>query len=261
MVRPFSVMVAPNGARRRQSDHAALPMTSEDLAVTAKACNDAGASAIHLHVRDAEGNHSLDAGRYRDAMAAVSDHAPAMDIQVTTEAAGVFDVPAQYACLQQVLPDAASVSIREMARDVDTARRLYAFAAEAGIGLQHILYSVQDVENLRDWMGQGIIPKHMTSAIFVLGQYAPPVLAQPDDLLPFLKAACDMNLDWSVCGFGQHELACAHAALTRGGNVRVGFENNTQMPDGTTARDNAALVALAVQEGLKLGLAHPKRLD
>lgn len=257
MVRSFSVMVAPNGARRGKSDNATLPLSSDELAVTAKACSDAGASAIHLHVRDADGNHSLDAGRYLDAMAAISERAPNMGVQVTTEAAGIFDVPAQFACLQQVRPDAASVSVREMARDQDTAQNLYAFAGEAGIRLQHILYSVQDLATLREWIGQGVVPNQMTSAIFVLGQYVPPVLAQPDDLLPFLNAAGDMNLDWSICAFGHNELACVRAALEFGGNIRVGFENNTQLPDGAPARDNAALVALAVQEGLKLGLSHP----
>lgn len=257
VVRTFSVMVAPNGARRNKSDHAALPLTIDEIAMTAKSCGDAGASAIHLHVRDADGNHSLDAGRYLDAMAAISQNAPDMGIQITTEAAGVFDVPTQFSSLQKVCPNAASVSVREMSRDMVTAQKLYAFAAEAQIDLQHILYTPQDVATLRTWMGQGIVPDHRPSVIFVLGQYAPPILAKPDDLLPFLRASAGMNLDWSICAFGPNELACVRTALTQGGNVRVGFENNTQMPDGSSARDNAALVALAIQEGLKLGLSHP----
>lgn len=250
-------MVAPNGARRNKSDHAALPLTIDEIAMTAKSCSDVGASTIHLHVRDADGNHSLDAGRYLDAMAAISQSAPDMAIQITTEAAGIFDVSAQFASLQQVCPDAASVSVCEMARDMATAKKLYAFATEAQINLQHILYTPQDVATLRTWMEQGTVLDHRPSVIFVLGQYAPTILARPDDLMPFLAASAGMDLDWSVCAFGPNELACVRTALTQGGSVRVGFENNTQMPDGSPARDNAALVALAVQQGLKLGLSHP----
>jgi uncharacterized protein (DUF849 family) len=43
-------------------------------------------------------------------------------------------------------------------------------------------------------------------------------------------------------------------ALKHGGNIRVGFENNMQLPDGSVAPDNARLVAEAVQAGVKLGL-------
>ncbi|MGB0967112.1 MAG: 3-keto-5-aminohexanoate cleavage protein, partial [Halocynthiibacter sp.] len=61
-------------------------------------------------------------------------------------------------------------------------------------------------------------------------------------------------LDWTICAFGPNELACARAALQAGGNLRVGFENNLHLPDGTLARDNAELVSLAVNEGRALGL-------
>lgn len=254
----FSVTVAPNGARRNKADHPALPISVAETAQTAKACFAAGADCIHLHIRDDNGQHSLDAGRYKEAIAAINQAAPAMSVQITTEAAGVFDVPAQYACLKQVRPKAVSVSVREMARDVAVATKLYGFAAEAGIEVQHILYDITDVALLNKWWQSGIIARTMHSALFVLGQYQPPVLAQPKDLAAFLDATSDMKLNWTVCAFGQNELACMREALKHGGNIRVGFENNMHLPDGSVAPDNAELVALAVRAGMKLGL-HPYR--
>jgi uncharacterized protein (DUF849 family) len=47
--------VAPNGARKTKADHPALPMTPEEIAMTAAACHEAGAAMIHLHVRDPDG--------------------------------------------------------------------------------------------------------------------------------------------------------------------------------------------------------------
>ena len=68
---PLVLAVAPNGARKTKADHPALPIGPEELAETAKACAGAGASMIHLHVRDAEGQHSLDVGRYLAATEAI----------------------------------------------------------------------------------------------------------------------------------------------------------------------------------------------
>ena len=84
------LMVAPNGARRGKSDHPALPITLDELVTTAVSCHAAGADGLHLHIRDAEGKHSLDVGHYREAMAAVKQAAPNMFVQVTSEAAGLF---------------------------------------------------------------------------------------------------------------------------------------------------------------------------
>ncbi len=237
--------VAPNGARRRRSDHPALPVTTAQIAACAKACFVAGADQIHLHVRDAEGGHSLDAGRYRAAIAAIAEQAPALAVQITTEAAGLYDVAAQYACLQALLPRAASVALRETARDPVLAARLYAFAAEAGIQVQHILYTPADLALLTAWMANGIVPPGLHSVLFVLGSYQPPRLAQPAELAGFLAQMQGKDFDWSVCAFGRNELACAKAALRAGGSIRIGFENNIHLPDGQLARNNAQSVAAA----------------
>lgn len=250
----FSITVAPNGARRDKGDHPALPITTAEIALTAKACFAAGADCIHLHVRDKDGLHSLDAGRYRETISAIGDVAPHMAIQITTEAAGVFDVPAQYDCLKKVQPKSASVSVREMSRDIATATKLYRYAAEANIELQHILYDTKDANLLHSWQQTGIVPTPRCSVLFVLGQYIPPVLAEPNDLTALLNATAHMDFNWSVCAFGRNELACVTNALKHGGNIRVGFENNISLPNGTPAIDNAQLVALAARAGRTLGL-------
>ena len=66
-------------------------------------------------------------------------------------------------------------------------------------------------------------------------------MSEPADLLPFL-AAHDGATPWAVCAFGPREAACALTAAALGGHMRVGFENNLFLPDGTLAPDNAALV-------------------
>lgn len=245
MLNKPSLMVAPNGARKQKSDHSSVPLTIPEIAHTAIKCFNAGADYLHLHVREADGAHSLDPELYTDAMQAVNDTVPTMPIQITTESAGIFNVQTQYKCLTSLVPKAASISVREIARDTTLAPRVYGFCNEANIEVQHILYNPNDIALLKEWYASGTVPAHMKSVIFVLGQYQPMVLAQPEDLQAFLDASKGMELDWAICAFGQNELACATEALRKGGNIRIGFENNILLPDGSPAKDNAQTVALA----------------
>ncbi|UWQ47596.1 3-keto-5-aminohexanoate cleavage protein [Leisingera aquaemixtae] len=240
-------MVAPNGARRGRGDHPQLPVTPQQTAETAAACFAAGAHALHLHVRDGDGRHSLDAGRYREALDAVRESTPEMAVQITTESAGIYDVAAQFACLEALRPAAASVSVREMARDPDLAARAYALCAEAGTQVQHILYGPDCIARLRVWYQDGIVPAAMRHAIFVLGKYTSPVLARPEGLAVFQDAAADLRLSWAACAFGRYEHACLLAAVAAGGDARIGFENNIETPDGGLLADNAASVTAFVQ--------------
>lgn len=247
-------MVAPNGARKGRADHPELPIAPAELARTARRCAAAGATALHLHVRDANGRHTLDASRYREAIAmiaAVSD----IRIQITTEAAGLFDVAAQIACLEQVRAPEASVALREIERDPARLEEVFRVAEQAGTEVQHILYSPDDLGRLLRHLEAGTIPARFDRVLFVLGRYAVAQACAPEDLSPFLATLGDAPLRWSACAFGAREQDCLLAALRQGGDVRVGFENNTIAPDGSPFADNVAsvesLVGAAAREGMK----------
>ena len=244
MARPL-IMVAPNGARLGKADHPALPLSFDEIAQTAKACHRAGAGALHLHVRDRNGAHSLDAGLYREALGAVATEVPEMPVQITTEAVGRFSVEAQFACLTGVRPQWASVSVREMARDVDIARKFYAFAHETGARLQHILYDTADAALLAQWQADGIVQPDQTEVILVLGRYADGLPSDPDAVRAF-HAALAPDTPWMICAFGASEHACLREAARLGGDLRVGFENSRTAGDGTNWADNAASVAALV---------------
>ena len=92
---------------------------------------------------------------------------------------------------------------------------------------------------------------HMSNVIFVLGQYSSKVLAQPSDLAPFLNATAGHGLSCTVCAFGKHEHACLSEAVAQGANVRIGFENNTQKPDGTQFESNAASIVEFIKNNPK----------
>ena len=219
---PF-VMVAPTGARRSKADHPGLPITPEEIAQTAKACHRAGADALHLHVRDDAGQHSLDVGRYRAAIDAVQATVPEMVIQVTTEAAGRFGPQEQFAMLKDLKPRWASASLRELAREPDVAIELYAMCEDQGIHIQHIVYDAEDAALLAQYQSQDVLGRE-ESVILVLGSYTGTEQSHVDALRP-LVAALPPVRRWMLCAFGSSEHACLRAAAAMGGDVRVGFEN------------------------------------
>ena len=255
---PLIIASAPNGARKTKADHPAIPIASDELAREAAKCAGAGASLLHLHVRDAKGGHSLDADAYRSATAAVRRTVgQKLIIQITTEAVGIFTPAQQMACVRAVKPEAASIAVREMipdaAHEADAAAFL-AWTAAQRIMVQYICHEPKDLVRLHDLRKRGVVPGERVSVLYVLGRYTDRAGGTPEALLPYLavEGARD-DLIWSMCAFGPREAACALACAALGGHARVGFENNIALADGSTAADNAALVAQTVANARGIG--------
>lgn len=257
-------MVAPNGARKGKGDHPALPVTPREVAVTAAECMAAGATAIHLHARDAEGAHTLDPlvyARYIEAVReAVGD---GLFLQVTTEAVGRYTAAEQMAAVRglPLRPDGVSLALRELVpegSDPDgdghgAVRDFFAWLIETGIEPQLILYAPEELQRLAALRASGIVPDDLRHVLFVLGRYlAPGEVVEPRALLGFLARHPPADA-WMVCAFGREETACLAMAAALGGDLRVGFENATQHGDGREAADNAERVAAIVDIVDRLG--------
>lgn len=221
-------------------------MTIPDLVREAKACFEAGAEALHAHLRDSEQRHILDAGLYRELLTELSAAVPKLLVQVTTEAVGRYSAAEQRALVRDLLPGHVSIALREMSDGEDDARlrAFYHWAHEAGIGVQHILYSPRDLVEMAGFLARDVIPEEDLEVLFVLGSYAGTRDSQPDDLFGFLEARTGPLVDaaFAVCAFGRLETACLVQAVGQGGKARIGFENNLLNADGSFARDNAERV-------------------
>ncbi|MDV7143883.1 3-keto-5-aminohexanoate cleavage protein [Tropicimonas sp. TH_r6] len=238
------LMVAPNGARRGKVDHPALPITEDETVETARECQLAGADGIHLHIRDGSGAHLLDAGRYGALLDRLREEVPGMYLQVTSEAAGRYEAEQQRAMMHRLKPDNVSVGLREMVRHSDdwpAARDFYSWAQESGVGIQHILYSPQDVSAFAEACANDWIPGKRHSVLFVQGCYAHGS-RNSVELEAYLDPLDHMEIDWMVCAFGAAETRSLVRAAELGGKARVGFENSMWHADGTLARDNAERV-------------------
>lgn len=245
--KPVIIMSAPNGARRGTRDHPALPVTAPEIAACAESVVEAGAAVLHLHVRNAEGRHTLDAAVYRTAIAAVRERVgERVVIQVTSEACGLYSREQQMAVVRELRPESVSLALRELCPDVASeqdAAVFFAWLRAHAIHPQYILYSSAEVARFEDLRRRGIIADQRPFVLFVLGRYSRELAGNPADLDLFCAALGD-RAEWSVCCFGVREHEAANRAMLHGGHVRVGFENNLHLPDGSLARDNAELVRL-----------------
>lgn len=253
---PLIITVAPNGARKTQADHPALPITPDELAEEAAQCLSAGAAMIHLHVRGENDKHTLDVGRYREAIAAIRSRVGKdLIIQVTSEAVGVYSAQQQMAMVRELRPEAVSLAIRELVAgpgEEASAAAFFGWLETQGIAPQYILYSPEDVVRFEALRERGVIPGERPSVLYVLGRYGGDADV-PVKQLPLMVAAGKRDVMWSACAFGVTEAACMESALLLGGHCRVGFENNLQLSSGDTAPNNAALVAQLVERATSQG--------
>ncbi len=244
MSSPVSITVAPNGARRHKAEHAAVPLTLDEIVAEAVACRQAGAAILHLHVRGEDGRHSLDPGRYRETMAAI-DEACDIIVQPTTERVGMFAPDDMMAVQRQLAPEMISLNLQELLDPDDEGqtsrvRDFLGEVADAGTLPQYVVYNPDQLLTLARWWESGWLPQAHPYVLLVLGRHAGS-LSRPVDVGVFLRHL-PQSWHWGVCAFGPQELACVVQAALSGGHCRVGFENNLLRADGRPLTGNAEQV-------------------
>ncbi|MDD9815106.1 MAG: 3-keto-5-aminohexanoate cleavage protein [Gammaproteobacteria bacterium] len=237
------IAAAPNGAYKTRADHPRLPVTPAQLARDAEQCLRAGAAMLHLHVRDENARHSLHPKHYARAITAIRDAVgDEMLVQTTTESAGKFSLREQMNSVTATGPEAFSLALREFfpggeggggALEEAVGKFLAAQHAR-GVWMQFILYQPAEVEKFFALRDRGLIPGGVHSFLFVINRRPDP--AELPDFRRALNATGETNHRWMACAFNEAERPTAKQAITTGGDMRVGFENNHQAPD------NAALV-------------------
>ena len=248
---PIVISIAPNGARKTKDDHPNIPISPAEIAAEAKACQQQGATLLHLHIRKDDQTHVLDVGRYIDATKAVRDAVgDGLIIQATSEACGIYSAAEQIKVITELNPEAVSLAVRELVPDAaheEESKKFFYWLEKQGCSPQFILYDDQDTKRFFELKARGVIPKRFNFVLFVLGRYSAGQKSSPSDLLPYLQVLAECgeaakSTIWAVCAFGKLEAACMLSAALMDGNVRIGFENNMFLSDGSLAKNNAELV-------------------
>src|SRR5512139_575716 len=103
------ITVAPTGAESAKADVPALPVTLDELVTTARECETAGASVIHVHIRDDKAEPTLDLGRLRDTVAAL--RAQTSLIVQLSSGGSVHDPESDRLAVLDAAPDMASCTM------------------------------------------------------------------------------------------------------------------------------------------------------
>lgn len=244
------IMVAPNGARRTKNHHPNIPVTDGALLETVIACQKAGADGAHLHIRDENGAHLLDAQRYRTLLTTIEKAVPEMYLQVTSEAAGIYNTTQQQDMMRTLKPRYISVALREMVRKPEdwlNATAFYAWAANNNVQIHHIIYTPKEFQDFLSAVSIGRIHGNHHLMQFVLGSYDGNVVSNPNQIFAYTDlmktAPNEIQFDWMLCAFGKEETECLVEAIKFGGKARIGFENSLWNADGSLAASNAERVA------------------
>jgi uncharacterized protein (DUF849 family) len=233
-----AVKACLNGSRR-PGEHPALPVTAAQLASAASGAAAAGAFAVHVHPRAADGSETLDPGPCGETAAAIRAASPGLPVGLST---GAWIEPDPGRRLELIAawdprPDFVSVNLHEPG-SVELVRAL----RELGIGAEAGVWNALSARRLVE---------EDLAALCVR------VLVEPREADPAAAlvtvAAVDAVLDEAAVDLqrvyhGRDEAAwpVLQAMLARGRDVRVGLEDVLTLPDGRPARDNAELVSTAL---------------
>ena len=237
--------------RRSQAEFPAVPVTPDELARDAAAAVAAGAEAIHLHARGADGAESVRAADVGAAVAAVRAACPGTPVGVST---GLWITRGDAAARQAAVgdwaglaagarPDFASVNVSEDGWD-----RVVRSLAVAGIAVEAGVWSVADVQVLARVFGDAGLPRPpLRILVEVSGEPAGTAPRVAGDILRALDDSAPHGLPRLLHGEGEGCWPLVAQAAREGLPTRIGLEDTTAGPDGEPVSGNAELVRLALQ--------------
>jgi len=253
MSTPMVLTAAMVGAEVTREQTPYLPMSADEIATDAAKCREAGAAMVHIHVRTADGKPSQDTELFRAAIRAIRKQSDIL-VQVSTGGAVGMNVDERCGGLNLTgvdKPDMATLSTgtvnfgpdvfwnpRPLIRDI--AARIKA------IGLKPELecFDVGMIDEARALEKEGFIsfPAHFD---FVLGVGG--ALGANPEALDFMRSYIPKGSTWTCAAMGRHQLPFVELSAERGGNARVGMEDNIYLSKGVLAKGNYELVAAAAK--------------
>jgi uncharacterized protein (DUF849 family) len=254
-----------SGAVANRDQCPAIPYTPEEYGAEAKRAVDEGASMIHIHARTPDGVPSFEIEDFAAITEAIESQVDDVIINYSTGAIGV-PLEKRIAYLRELRPDIAALNMGSMnyakyssrrkdfvfkavfENSFDTITTLLEAMNDCHVKPEHECFDSGHIANLDPLLDMGLLrePLQISCVMGVNGGIRPTArnLAHMADNVP---GGADGPNEWGVIGISRDQWMLVAAALTLGGNVRVGLEDNFYLPDGTMARSNGDLIAKARQ--------------
>jgi 3-keto-5-aminohexanoate cleavage enzyme len=247
MATPSIITVAITGSLPRKKDNPAVPVTISEQVESTQEAFEAGATLVHLHVRNDDETPTSAPDRFAKVLEGLRKHCPGMILQVSTGGrSGAGNERGSMLSLRPDMASLASGSVNFPTRVYDNSPQLVDWLAE-----EMLKYDVKpEIEafdlsmifaavNLQK-AGKIKPPLHIQ---FVMGvKNAMPV--DRDVLEYYIKTLKRLAPDatWTGAGIGRDQITLARWSLELGGHCRTGLEDNVRLDKNTLAPSNAALV-------------------
>lgn len=245
-------------ATRKQSEY--IPYTAQEIAEDGKRAVDAGASILHIHARNDDGSPAYDIESYRKIDEAVKSLCGDVIINYSTGAIGIDRETRIHHC-DALKPDMAALNMGSMNYAIYSPKhkKFYhdhvfenpfkdiGFFMErmkaSGTRPEMECFDVGHINNVKPMLDLGLIeaPLQFSFIMGVLGG----IPATTENLV-HQSHQVPQGSHWQVIGIGRKQWRMIGAAISLGGNIRVGLEDNLYMPDGSIAKGNGACVEAGV---------------
>jgi uncharacterized protein (DUF849 family) len=264
---PVVITCSISGVIANREQCPAIPYTPEEYAAEARRAVEEGASMIHIHARKPDGTPSYEIEDFSAITEAIRG---AVDDVIINYSTGTIGVPVskRLEYLRACRPEVAALNMGSMNyAKYSRSRKDFVFSMvfsnpfeeiiellqamnELGIKPEHECFDIGHIGSLEPLIDMGVLrtPLHVDCVMGVIGGIPP----TPRNLTAMVDNI-PVGSHWGVIGISRQQWMLLGAALTLGGSIRVGVEDNLYLPDGTMARSNGDLIAKARQMAEDVG--------
>jgi uncharacterized protein (DUF849 family) len=256
---PVVITCSISGVIANREQCPAIPYTPEEYGAEARRAVEEGAAMIHIHARKPDGTPSYEIEDFSAITEAIRG---AVDDVIVNYSTGTVGVPVSKRIdyLRACRPEVAALNMGSMNyAKYSRTRKDFVFKMvfqnpfeeivellramnELGIKPEHECFDIGHVGSLEPLIDMGILkaPLHVDCVMGVVGGIPP----TPRNLAAMVENI-PAGSHWGVIGISRDQWMLIAAALTLGGSIRAGVEDNLYLPDGTMARSNGDLIAQA----------------
>src|SRR5438445_4003241 len=273
---PVVITCSISGTLANREQCPAIPYTPEEYGAEARRIVDEGGAMIHIHARKPDGTPSYEIEDFQAITDAI--RAQVGDEVIVNFSTGTIGVPVakRVEYLRACRPEVAALNMGSMNyAKYSRSRKDFVFKAvfanpfeeiielleamnELQIKPEHECFDVGHVGSLEPLIDMGVLhePLHVDFVMGVVGGIPPTArnLAAMVENIPTNTSGVGATASgggarnhWGVIGISRDQWMLVSAALTLGGSIRVGLEDNLYLPDGVMARSNGELIAKARQ--------------
>jgi len=265
---PVLITCSISGAIANREQCPAIPYTPAEYGAEARRIVDEGGVMIHIHARKPDGTPSYEVEDFQAITDAIREQVG--DRVIINFSTGTIGVPVakRIDYLRACRPEVAALNMGSMNyAKYSRSRRDFVFKMvfanpfeeiiellqamnELQIKPEHECFDVGHVGSLPPLIDMGVLhpPLHVDCVMGVVGGI-PPTARNLAAMVDNIPAASH----WGVIGISRDQWMLVAAALTLGGSIRVGLEDNLYLPDGEMARSNGELIAKARQMTEEVG--------